>query len=174
MHDDQHGTAIISGAGLINALEITGKNIKDVKLFVSGAGAAACACSRMYVQLGVNIDNIIMADVNGVLTTDRTDLSVVNKEFATDKNIKTMAEGIKGADVFLGLSAGGVLKKEMLASMAKEPIVFAMANPTPEISYEDAMATRDDLIFATGRSDYPNQINNVLGFPYIFRGALQP
>jgi len=172
MHDDQHGTAIISGAGLINALEITGKDIKDIKLFVSGAGAAACACTRMYVQLGVNINNILMSDVNGILTKDRTDLSIVNKEFATDRNIKTMAEGIKGTDVFLGLSAAGVLKPEMLASMAKDPIVFAMANPTPEISYEEAMATRDDLIFATGRSDYPNQINNVLGFPYIFRGAL--
>ncbi len=172
MHDDQHGTAIITGAGLINALEITGKDIKDIKLFVSGAGAAACACTRMYVQLGVDINNIIMSDVNGILTKDRTDLSVVNRAFATDKNIKTMAEGIKGADVFLGLSAGGVLKPEMLKTMAKEPIVFAMANPTPEISYEDAMATRNDLIFATGRSDYPNQINNVLGFPYIFRGAL--
>ncbi len=172
MHDDQHGTAIITGAGLINALEITGKNIEEIKLFVSGAGAAACACTRMYVQLGVKKENIIMCDVNGILTKDRTDLSIVNKDFATDKNIKTMAEGIKNTDVFLGLSAGGVLKPEMLKSMAKEPIVFAMANPTPEISYEEAMATRKDLIFATGRSDYPNQINNVLGFPYIFRGAL--
>jgi len=172
MHDDQHGTAIITGAGLINAIDLVEKKIKDVKLFVSGAGAAACACTKMYVQLGVDINNIIMADINGILTKDRTDLSPVNKAFATDKNIKTMAEGIKGADVFLGLSAGGVLKPEMLKTMAKNPIVFAMANPNPEITYEDAMATRDDLIFATGRSDYPNQINNVLGFPYIFRGAL--
>ena len=172
MHDDQHGTAIITGAGLINALELVGKDIKDIKLFVSGAGAAACACTKMYVQLGVDINNIIMADINGILTKDRTDLSIVNKDFATDKDIKTMAEGIKGADVFLGLSAGGVLKPEMLKSMAKDPIVFAMANPTPEIAYDLAMETRDDLIFATGRSDYPNQINNVLGFPYIFRGAL--
>ncbi len=172
MHDDQHGTAIITGAGLINALELVGKDIKDIKLFVSGAGAAACACTRMYVQLGVDINNILMADVNGILTKNRTDLSIVNKDFATDKDIKTLSEGIKGADVFLGLSAGGVLKPEMLASMAPNPIVFAMANPTPEISYEEAMATRNDLIFATGRSDYPNQINNVLGFPYIFRGAL--
>ncbi len=171
MHDDQHGTAIISGAGLINALEIVEKNIKNIKLFVSGAGAAACACTRMYIQLGVNPKNILMADINGILTKNRTDLSVVNKEFATDKDI-TMTEGIKGVDVFLGLSAGGVLKSEMLKTMAKDPIVFAMANPTPEISYEEAMATRSDLIFATGRSDYPNQINNVLGFPYIFRGAL--
>ncbi len=172
MHDDQHGTAIITGAGLLNALELVGKDIKDIKLFVSGAGAAACACTRMYVQLGVDINNVIMADIDGVLTKDRTDLSVVNREFATDKNIKTMEEGIKGADVFLGLSAGGILKPAMLKTMAKDPIVFAMANPNPEISYEDAMAARKDLIFATGRSDYPNQINNVLGFPYIFRGAL--
>jgi len=172
MHDDQHGTAIITGAGLINALELVGKDIKDIKLFVSGAGAAACACTQMYIQLGVNIKNILMSDINGILTKDRTDLSIVNKKFATDKNIKSIEEGIKNADVFLGLSAGGVLKPHMLKSMAKDPIVFAMANPTPEISYEDAISTRDDLIFATGRSDYPNQINNVLGFPYIFRGAL--
>ncbi len=172
MHDDQHGTAIITGAGLINALELVGKDIKNIKLFVSGAGAAACACTKMYVQLGVDINNIIMTDINGILTKDRTDLSIVNKDFATNRDVKTIAEGIKDADVFLGLSAGGVLKPEMLKSMAKNPIVFAMANPTPEISYEEAMATRKDLIFATGRSDYPNQINNVLGFPYIFRGAL--
>ena len=174
MHDDQHGTAIITGAGLINAIEISGKKIEDIKLFVSGAGAAACACTKMYVQLGVKIKNIIMSDVKGILTTDRTDLSDENRVYAIDikKNIKSMAEGIKGADVFLGLSAGNVLKPEMLKSMAKDPIVFAMANPTPEIAYELAMETRDDLIFATGRSDYPNQINNVLGFPYIFRGAL--
>lgn len=172
MHDDQHGTAIISGAGLINALELIGKNIKDIKLFVSGAGAAACACTRMYIQLGVNPDNIVMADVNGVLTKDRDDLSIVNKEFAIDNGITTMKEGIKNADVFLGLSAGGVLKPDMLKTMAKDPIVFAMANPTPEISYDEAIATRKDVIMATGRSDYPNQINNVLGFPYIFRGAL--
>jgi len=172
MHDDQHGTAIITGAGIINALELVGKDIKNIKLFVSGAGAAACACTRMYVQLGVDINNIIMSDINGILTKDRTDLSIVNKDFATDRDIRTMEEGIKGADVFLGLSAGGVLKPHMLKTMAKDPIVFAMANPTPEISYEEAMETRDDLIFATGRSDYPNQINNVLGFPYIFRGAL--
>jgi len=172
MHDDQHGTAIISGAGLLNALEIVGKDIKDIKLFVSGAGAAACACTRMYIQLGVNPDNIVMTDVNGVLTKDRTDLSIVNEQFAIDNGITTMEEGIKNADVFLGLSAAGVLKPHMLESMAKDPIVFAMANPTPEISYDEAVATRKDVIMATGRSDYPNQINNVLGFPYIFRGAL--
>ena len=172
MHDDQHGTAIISGAGLLNALELVNKDIKDIKLFVSGAGAAACACTRMYIQLGVQRENIVMTDVNGVLTKDRTDLSIVNEEFAVDNGITTMDEGIKGADVFLGLSAAGVLKPHMLKTMAKDPIVFAMANPTPEISYEEAVETRDDIIMATGRSDYPNQINNVLGFPYIFRGAL--
>jgi malate dehydrogenase (oxaloacetate-decarboxylating)(NADP+) len=172
MHDDQHGTAIITGAALINCLEIVGKDIHNIKLFVCGAGAAACASTKMYVNLGVSPDNIIMCDINGILTKDRKDLSIGNKQFATDRNIHTLEEGIKGADVFLGLSACGVLKKEMLMTMAENPIVFAMANPSPEISFEDAMATRDDLIFATGRSDYPNQINNVLGFPYIFRGAL--
>ncbi|RKX71916.1 hypothetical protein DRP43_01975, partial [candidate division TA06 bacterium] len=126
----------------------------------------------MYVNLGVNPDNIIMSDINGILTKDRKDLSIGNKQFATNRNIHTLEEGIKGADVFLGLSAGGVLKKEMLLSMAENPIVFAMANPYPEITYDDAKATRDDVIIATGRSDYPNQVNNVLGFPFIFRGAL--
>jgi len=172
MHDDQHGTAIITGAALMNALEIVGKDISKIKLFVSGAGAAACACTSMYIKLGVKLENIIMCDINGILTKDRTDLSEVNKRFATDKDIHTIAEGIKGADMFLGLSAGGVLKKEYLLSMADNPIVFAMANPTPEITYEDATSTRSDIIMGTGRSDYPNQINNLLGFPYIFRGAL--
>ncbi len=172
MHDDQHGTAIITGAALMNALEIVGKDIHKIKLFVSGAGAAACACTDMYIKLGVAPENIIMADINGVLTKDRTDLSDENRKFATDKNIHTLADGIKGADMFLGLSAGGVLKKEYLLSMANNPIVFAMANPTPEISYEEALSTRSDVIMGTGRSDYPNQINNLLGFPYIFRGAL--
>ncbi len=172
MHDDQHGTAIITGAALMNCLEIVGKDIHEIKLFVSGAGAAACACTKMYINLGVNPDNIIMSDINGILTKDRKDLSIGNKQFATSRNIHTVEEGIKGADVYLGLSAAGVLKKEMLKTMALNPIVFAMANPNPEITYEDAMSTRDDLIFATGRSDYPNQINNLLGFPFIFRGAL--
>jgi malate dehydrogenase (oxaloacetate-decarboxylating)(NADP+) len=172
MHDDQHGTAIITGAALMNALEIAGKDIHKVKLFVSGAGAAACACTQMYIHLGIDPKNIIMADINGILTKDRTDLSPVNRNFATDKKIHTLAEGIKGADIFLGLSAGGVLKKEYLLSMAENPIVFAMANPTPEITYEVATSTRSDIIMGTGRSDYPNQINNLLGFPYIFRGAL--
>ena len=172
MHDDQHGTAIITGAALMNCLEIVGKDIHEIRLFVSGAGAAACACTKMYINLGVNPDNIIMSDINGILTKDRKDLSIGNKQFATSRNIHTIKEGIKGADVYLGLSAAGVLKKEMLKTMALNPIVFAMANPNPEITYEDAMSTRDDLIFATGRSDYPNQINNLLGFPFIFRGAL--
>ncbi len=172
MHDDQHGTAMITGAALMNALEIVGKDISQIKLFVSGAGAAACACTSMYIKLGVKPENIIMSDINGILTKDRTDLSDENRKFATDKNIHTLAEGIKGADMFLGLSAGGVLKKEYLLSMADNPIVFAMANPVPEISYEEAIATRPDVIMGTGRSDYPNQINNLLGFPYIFRGAL--
>ena len=172
MHDDQHGTAIITGAALMNALEIVGKDIHDIKLFVSGAGAAACACTSMYIKLGVKPENIIMSDINGILTKDRKDLSKVNRRFATDKNIHTIAEGIKGADMFLGLSAGGVLKKEYLLTMADNPIVFAMANPVPEISYEEATSTRSDVIMGTGRSDFPNQINNLLGFPYIFRGAL--
>jgi malate dehydrogenase (oxaloacetate-decarboxylating)(NADP+) len=172
MHDDQHGTAIISGAALLNALEILKKDIKKIKLFVSGAGAAACACTKMYIQLGVNPQNIIMSDINGILRKDRSDLSIVNEQFATDKDIHTLEEGIKGADVYLGLSAAGVLKPEMLKTMAKNPIVFALANPNPEITYPDAKEARNDVIIATGRSDYPNQVNNVLGFPFIFRGAL--
>jgi malate dehydrogenase (oxaloacetate-decarboxylating)(NADP+) len=171
-HDDQHGTAIISGAGLINALEITGKKIGDVKLVVCGAGAAAISCSRLYVSLGVKRENIVMVDTKGVINTKRKDLNKYKQEFVTSRDIDTLAQAVNGADMFLGLSAANMMTKEMLASMAKEPIVFAMANPNPEITFEDAMSTRDDLIFATGRSDYPNQINNVLGFPYIFRGAL--
>ena len=171
-HDDQHGTAIISGAGLLNSLEITGKKIGEIKLVVCGAGAAAISCSRLYVALGVKKDNIVMVDSKGVLNHKRKDLNKYKQEFITDRDLDTLAEALKGADIFLGLSTANMMTKEMLASMAKDPIVFAMANPNPEISYEDAMATRDDLIFATGRSDYPNQINNVLGFPFIFRGAL--
>jgi malate dehydrogenase (oxaloacetate-decarboxylating)(NADP+) len=171
-HDDQHGTAIISGAGLLNALEITGKKIGEIKMVVCGAGAAAISCSRLYVALGVKKENIVMVDSKGVLNLKRKDLNKYKQEFITDRDLDTLAEGLKGADIFLGLSAADMMSKEMLASMANNPIVFAMANPNPEISYEDAMATRDDLIFATGRSDYPNQINNVLGFPFIFRGAL--
>ncbi|HCI55251.1 MAG: NADP-dependent malic enzyme [Bacteroidales bacterium] len=171
-HDDQHGTAIISGAGLINALEIANKKIDEIKLVVNGAGAGAIACTKFFISLGVKKENIIMADSKGVLNRKRTDLNKYKIEFVTDRNLNTLAEAMKGADVFLGLSVANVVTREMLASMAENPIVFAMANPDPEISYEEAMGTRDDLIFATGRSDYPNQINNVLGFPYIFRGAL--
>lgn len=171
-HDDQHGTAIISGAGLLNALEISGKKIDEIKMVVNGAGASAISCSKLYVGLGVKKENIVMVDSKGVINKNRKDLNKYKQLFVTDRDINTLAEACVGADLFLGLSVAGVLKKEMLASMAPNPIVFAMANPNPEISYEDAMATRDDLIFATGRSDYPNQINNVLGFPFIFRGAL--
>ncbi len=171
-HDDQHGTAIISGAGLLNSLEITKRKIEEVKLVVCGAGAAAISCSRLYNSLGVRKENIVMVDSKGVINRKRKDLNKYKQEFITDRNIDTLVEAVKGADVFLGLSTCNMMSKEMLASMADNPIVFAMANPNPEITYEDAMATRSDLIFATGRSDYPNQINNVLGFPYIFRGAL--
>ncbi len=172
MHDDQHGTAIISAAGLVSALELTGKDISKVKLVVSGAGASASACTRLYMSLGVKPENVLMCDSKGVLRTSRTDMNEAKKEFARDTDKETLADALKGADIFLGLSVKGAMSKEMLASMAPNPIVFAMANPDPEITYEDALSVRKDLIFATGRSDYPNQINNVLGFPYIFRGAL--
>lgn len=171
-HDDQHGTAIISAAGLLNSLDLTGKNIEDIKLVVCGAGAAAISCTKLYVSLGVKKENIVMADSRGVINRRRTDLNKYKQEFATAREINTLGEALKGADMFLGLSSCDVLTQDMLASMAPDPIVFAMANPDPEISYEAAVETRDDLIFATGRSDYSNQINNVLGFPYIFRGAL--
>ena len=172
MHDDQHGTAIISGAGLINALEIAGKKIEDVKIVVNGAGAASISCTKLYIMLGARKENIIMCDSKGVISTHRTDLNESKKFFATDRDIKTLTEAVVGADVFLGLSVANVLTQDMVRSMNTNPIVFALANPNPEISYAVAIATRDDIIFATGRSDYPNQINNVLGFPYIFRGAL--
>ena len=171
-HDDQHGTAIISGAGLLNAAEITGKKLENIKMVVCGAGAAAISCSRLYISLGVKRENIVMVDSKGVLNRKRQDLNKYKQEFITDRDLDTLAQAVKGADLFLGLSAANMMTKEMLASMADNPIVFAMANPDPEISFEDAMSTRKDLIFATGRSDYPNQINNVLGFPFIFRGAL--
>ena len=171
-HDDQHGTAIISGAGLLNSLEITGRKIDKIKLVVCGAGAAAISCSKLYLSLGVKKENIVMVDSKGVINRKRKDLNKFKQEFITDRDIDTLAEAVKGADLFLGLSTANMLSKEMLATMAANPIVFAMANPDPEITYEDAMSTRNDLIFATGRSDYPNQINNVLGFPFIFRGAL--
>jgi len=171
-HDDQHGTAIISAAGLINALEITGKKVEEIKVVVNGAGASAISCTKLYVALGVKKENVVMVDSKGVVNVKRNDLNKYKQLFATTRDITTLTEAVEGADVFLGLSVANVMSKQMLASMAKNPIVFAMANPNPEISYEDAMSTRDDLIFATGRSDYPNQINNVLGFPFIFRGAL--
>jgi len=172
MHDDQHGTAIITSAGLLNAVEILGKDLGKLKIVVNGAGAAAISCTKLYIKLGVNPENIIMLDSKGVLHKSRKDLHPVKKQFATDKNVHTLAEAIKGADMFLGLSVAGVMKKEMLLSMAKDPIVFALANPVPEILYDEAVATRPDVIMATGRSDYPNQVNNVLGFPFIFRGAM--
>lgn len=172
MHDDQHGTAIISAAGLLNALELVDKKIENVKIVVNGAGAAAISCTKLYIRLGAKPENIIMLDSKGVINTRRTDLSEIKKPFATTQDIDTLEEAIKGADVFLGLSVSGILTTNMVRSMSENPIIFALANPDPEISYEDAMNAREDIIFATGRSDYPNQINNVLGFPYIFRGAL--
>ena len=173
MHDDQHGTAIISSAGLLNALEVAGKKIEDVKIVVNGAGASAVSCTKLYISLGARLENILMLDSKGVITKERTDLNEQKRFFATDRtDVHTLAEAIKGADVFLGLSRGNVLTQDMVRSMAPSPIVFALANPVPEISYEDAMASRPDVLMATGRSDYPNQINNVIGFPYIFRGAL--
>ncbi|WP_421945930.1 NADP-dependent malic enzyme [Pedobacter sp.] len=173
MHDDQHGTAIISGAALLNAIEIQKKKIDKIKVVVSGAGAAAVSCSKMYLSLGVKAENLVMFDINGLITTERTDLDDMRMSFATTrKDIKNIGDAMKGADVFIGLSAGNVIQPEMLVGMAKNPIVFAMANPNPEIAYELAVKTRKDIIMATGRSDYPNQVNNVLGFPYIFRGAL--
>ena len=173
MHDDQHGTAIISSAGLLNALEVAGKKIEEVKIVVNGAGASATSCTKLYEALGARRENILMLDSKGVITSDRENLTEQKRYFATDRrDVHTLAEAIKGADVFLGLSKGNVLTQDMVRSMADHPIVFALANPTPEISYEDAMAARPDVLMSTGRSDYPNQINNVIGFPYIFRGAL--
>ena len=173
MHDDQHGTAIISAAGLLNALEVAGKKIEDVKIVVNGAGAAAISCTKLYEALGATHENIIMLDSKGVITSDRERLDATKRYFATDRrDIHTLEEAIQGADVFLGLSKGNVLSQDMIRTMADHPIVFALANPVPEISYEDAMAARPDVLMSTGRSDYPNQINNVIGFPYIFRGAL--
>lgn len=171
-HDDQHGTAIISGAGLLSALDVVRKKIGDIKLVVNGAGASAISCTRLYISLGVKKKNIVMVDSKGVLNKKRTDLNKYKKAFVTNRDINTLEEALVGADMFLGLSVANVVSRKMLKSMAPNPILFAMANPVPEISYEDAMSARNDLIFATGRSDYPNQINNVLGFPYIFRGAL--
>lgn len=172
MHDDQHGTAIISSAALLNALDIAGKKIEEVQLVVNGAGASAVASTKLYIELGVRKENIIMCDSKGAITTSRKGLSGAKAYFATDKDVTTLEDALVGADVFLGLSAADVLTQAMVRSMAKDPIIFALANPDPEISYDLAKASRPDIIFATGRSDYPNQVNNVLGFPYIFRGAL--
>ncbi|WP_340075292.1 NADP-dependent malic enzyme [Leptobacterium sp. I13] len=172
MHDDQHGTAIISAAALLNALEIANKKIEEVKIVISGAGAAAVSCTRLYKAFGAKPENIVMLDSKGVIRKDRGHLSVEKLEFATDRKIDTLEEAMKNADVFIGLSIADIVSPEMLNSMAKNPIVFAMANPNPEIDYDLAVATRKDIIMATGRSDHPNQVNNVLGFPFIFRGAL--
>ena len=173
MHDDQHGTAIISGAALLNACEIQGKKLDKIKMVVNGAGAAAVSCSKMYLSLGVKPENMVMLDINGLITPDRTDLDEIRLQFATSrKDIKNLADAMKGADVFVGLSVGNVVTPDMLKSMAKNPIVFAMANPEPEIAYDIAHDIRKDIIVATGRSDFPNQVNNGVGFPYIFRGAL--
>lgn len=173
MHDDQHGTAIISAAGLKNALEVAGKKIEDVRLVVNGAGAAAISCTKLYMALGLKKENILMLDSKGVITSDREKLTPQKAFFATDRrDAKTLEEAMRGADVFVGLSKGNILSQDMIRSMNDNPIVFALANPVPEISYEDALSARPDVLMATGRSDYPNQINNVIGFPYIFRGAL--
>ncbi|MCY4778274.1 NADP-dependent malic enzyme [Sphingobacterium sp. UT-1RO-CII-1] len=172
MHDDQHGTAIISGAALINACELTGKDIGELKVVVNGAGAAAISCTSMYMSVGVRKENIVMLDSKGVIRKDRDNLDRTKAEFATDLDLHTLQDAVKGADVFIGLSAANVLTPDMLLSMNEKPIVLAMANPNPEIDYDLAIATRDDVIMGTGRSDFPNQVNNVLGFPYIFRGAL--
>ena len=172
MHDDQHGTAIISAAGLLNALELNGKKIDTIRVVVNGAGAAAISCARLYKALGVKKENMIMCDSKGVIYTGRAGLNAEKEEFAVETTARTLTEALVGADMFLGLSVADILSEEMIRSMAKDPIVFALANPNPEINYEKAIHSRPDIIFATGRSDYPNQINNVLGFPYIFRGAL--
>ncbi len=173
MHDDQHGTAIISAAGLKNALEVNGKDISKVRIVVNGAGAAAISCTKLYMAIGATKENIVMLDSKGVISEDRKDLNEQKRFFATSRtDIHTLAEAVKDADVFVGLSKGNVLTQDMVRSMAKDPVIFALANPVPEISYENAMAARPDVLMSTGRTDYPNQINNVIGFPYIFRGAL--
>jgi len=171
-HDDQHGTAIISGAAFINAIEITGRDISKTRVVVAGAGAAGVACARFFIELGVDPSNLLMTDQKGVIHTERDDLTDVKQEFAADTGARTLEDAMAGADAFVGVSVAGIVSKEMVQSMAADPIVFALANPDPEITYPDAKAARDDVIMATGRSDYPNQVNNVLGFPFIFRGAL--
>ena len=172
-HDDQHGTAIISSAALTNALEIVGKDISKAKIVINGAGAAAIACTKLYVRLGAKVENVFMCDSKGLIYKGRPiDMNPYKEQFAQETVLRSLAQVLVGADVFVGLSVANVMTKEMVRSMAKDPIVFAMANPDPEITYEDATACRADVIVATGRSDYPNQVNNVLGFPFIFRGAL--
>ncbi len=172
MHDDQHGAAIISGAALLNALEIVGKDIEKIQVVVNGAGAAAIACAHLYLSLGVRKENLVMCDSKGVIRKDRTDINSYKVAFSTEKPFYTLAEALQGADMFLGLSVANLITPAQLRSMAARPIVFALANPDPEITYDLAIAAREDVIMATGRSDYPNQVNNVLGYPYIFRGAL--
>lgn len=171
-HDDQHGTAIISGGALLNALKIANKKIEEVKIVFNGAGAAGISCARLFVKLGAKKENIVLCDSKGVVRIDNAGNNIYKQEFATNRNLTTLADAMKDADVFAGVSVGNVVTKNMVKSMAAQPIVFAMANPDPEISYEDATEARNDVIMATGRSDYPNQVNNVLGFPFIFRGAL--
>ena len=169
MHDDQHGTAIISAAALLNALELAEKKIDAILIVINGAGAAAMSCAKLYLSLGAKKSNIIMLDSKGVIRNDRDNLTKEKAFFATDRNLRTLDEAMNGADVFLGLSSGNIVSNEMIKSMAATPIVFALANPDPEISYNDAVSVREDIIMATGRSDHPNQVNNVLGFPYIFQ-----
>jgi len=172
MHDDQHGTAIVSAAALLNACEIAGKQISEVRVVINGAGAAAISCALLYISVGVQKENIIMLDSKGVIHTNRKDLDISKQQFAQNVPFTSLESAMKGCDVFIGLSKGDIVTEQMVQSMAQNPIVFALANPNPEISYDKAMASRNDIIFATGRSDIPNQVNNVLGFPYIFRGAL--
>ena len=173
MHDDQHGTAIISCAGLLNALQVVGKRIEDVRMVVNGAGAAAISCARLYLSFGLRRENLVMLDSRGVISTARTDINDQKREFATTRtDVHTLQEAMRGADVFVGLSKGNIVDAEMVRSMAERPIIFALANPVPEITYEEAKAARPEVLMSTGRTDYPNQINNVIGFPYIFRGAL--
>lgn len=172
MHDDQHCTAIITAAALVNSLELAGKKAEDVKMVVNGAGAAAIACTALYIKVGVRPENIVMCDSKGVIRADRTDLNPYKKKFVTSRDLHTLEDAIKGADVFAGFSKADVLSKDMVRTMAEKPIIMALANPYPEISYEDALEARPDALVSTGRSDYPNQVNNVIGFPYIFRGAL--
>ena len=172
MHDDQHGTAIITSAALLNGLELAGKEIGEARVVINGAGAAAISCARLFLAVGIRREHIVLCDSRGAVTSHRADLTPVKREFATDLPFKTLEEALHGADVFLGVSKAGVLTPAMIRTMNHDPLVMALANPDPEITYDEAMASRPDIIFATGRSDYPNQVNNVLGFPYIFRGAL--